>query len=534
MGDSKASPIVSVVGLALILPLLVVIALIVGALVTVWASASDCGTTETEGKTFGWPTDVHHIDQGWQAPDADGYSHSGLDFDVDEGGKVYAAADGEVTSIADNEIRIRHDKGIETRYKYLKEIKVKVHDKVTRGNQIATAGSGDEDPPGLTGDHLHFEMWIDKKDDGHLQNTKPPDDSFGDADGSSDSGAGCCGGGDLTGNNNAQKAFNYLATNGYTKEQAAGIVGNMINESNVEPQRLNGTASGKVTTPSQALGISKAWGVVQWYPGKKMIQPSRQAGKDDAIIGSLAYQLEFLKMELLGDGPVSEKVAGDAVRAAKTVKDAAFQFGFKFERFTTNPNDPGFGQREASAKEVLSTFGPSAPAGASACGAGSGNIAAVAKNLAWPHAVRDGVDMFKKHATTAYRKALYDYNPSAKTGGEDLVWNDCGRFVATVMHMSGADPKYPDVNTGVQGDYLRSSGKYDYWHGEPPGGMKPGDILNGGGHTYFWIGPWGDEGKGYNSASASLTHHVPAAGFAYGIGGQFWVFRLKKAPQPKS
>ena len=40
--------------------------------------------------------------------------------------------------------------------------------------------------------------------------------------------------GNLTGSNNQQKAFNFFVQNGYTKEQAAGIVGNMIAESGVE------------------------------------------------------------------------------------------------------------------------------------------------------------------------------------------------------------------------------------------------------------------------------------------------------------
>ncbi|HET6988894.1 MAG TPA: phage tail tip lysozyme, partial [Kribbella sp.] len=359
MGDSKALPIVGGVMLVLFLPLIIVIALIVGGLAGMEASATDCGTTETEGKTFAWPTDEHHVDQGWQDPDTEGTSHSGIDFDVDEGSKVYAAEAGEITSIANNEIRIKHDKGVETRYKYLKEIKVRVGDKVTRGQQIATSGSGNETAPGLTGDHLHFEMWIDKKDDGNLENTKPEDDSFGDdASSSGTGGAGCCAG-DLTGNNNAQKAFNYFATSGYSKEQAAGIVGNMIHESSVEPGRLQGTPPGKVTNPSDAVESSAGWGIVQWTPAGKMIKPSRQSGIDDATIVSLQYQLDFLRKQLNGETPIPEKNAGDQVKAAKTVEDAAVAFGRYYERFAGSDDlsNSRYAERKIAAKEVLSTFG---------------------------------------------------------------------------------------------------------------------------------------------------------------------------------
>ena len=70
MGDSKALPILGGVMLVLFLPLLIVLALIVGGLAGMEASASDCGTSETEGKAFAWPTDKHDIEQGWQDPDS--------------------------------------------------------------------------------------------------------------------------------------------------------------------------------------------------------------------------------------------------------------------------------------------------------------------------------------------------------------------------------------------------------------------------------------------------------------------------------
>ena len=534
MGDSKALPIVGGVMLVLFLPLIIVIALIVGGLAGMDAAASDCGTTtETEGKAFAWPTDEHNVDQDWQDPDADGYSHSGIDFDVDEGSKVYAVGDGEITSIANHEIRIRHDQGIETRYKYLKEIKVKVKDKVKRGDQIATSGSGDEDAPGLTGDHLHFELWIDKKDDGNLVNTKPDKDSFGDAGSSDDSGsAGCCAGGDLTGNNNAQKAFNYFASSGYSKEQAAGIVGNMIHESSVEPGRLQGTPSGKVTNPSDAVESSAGWGIVQWTPAGKMIKPSRAAGIDDATIVSLQYQLDFLRKQLNGETPIPEKNAGDQVKAAKTVEDAAVAFGRYYERFAGSDDlsNSRYTERKTAAKQVLSTFGAGAPtSGAGGCGAGSGNIAAVAMSLAWPtpgHTTQP----YAEHATDMYKKNFFQYNKSAKSAG-DVAWTDCGRFVATVMHMSGADPDYPDVYTPTQENYLRTSGKYEVHDDWDVSKLQPGDILIGPGHTYLFVGPWAN---GHNAASASLDGpnpgpgHVPEASNAYEVGTTYAVARLKK------
>jgi len=125
VGDNKALPIVGGVLLVLFLPLIIVLALIVGGLAGL-SSAEACTPTSTEGKAFAWPTDRHEVDQGWTEPDAEGNgAHSGIDFEVDEGSKVYAAEDGKVVSASGDEVRIRHAEGVETRYKYFKDITVR-------------------------------------------------------------------------------------------------------------------------------------------------------------------------------------------------------------------------------------------------------------------------------------------------------------------------------------------------------------------------------------------------------------------------
>ena len=540
VGDSKVLPILGAIGLILLLPLLIVLLMLLGVLGGMDTAEAQCAQQATEQSLFAYPTDSQKIDVDWTDP-LSVAPHQGYDFKVDEGSKVYASQDGKVVKADGGEVRIRRE-DVETRTKYLKTISVALNADVKRGDVIGTSGTGDEVAPGLVGPHIHWEMWVnkaEKKDDPADWETQKPDKNPFELDTSDSGDSGCsCLNGDLSGANNQQKAFNFFVQNGYTKEQAAGIVGNMISESSVEPGRKQGTAPGTVTKPADVLGYSGGWGIVQWTPASKMINPSRDAGVGDDVIGSLAYQLEFLHKQLLGKPPLSENAAGDAVKAATSVDAAAVAFGGQFERFAgyENPNNPRYAERKANAEHVLNTFGGSAPAAGkgggddpSGCGAGSGNIAAVAKNLAWPESGHDGVAA--SIAKPEFVEAMAKYNDGGS--GED-PYSDCGRFVATVMHMSGADPKYPNVGTDVQRTYLESSGKYDWWHGEPPGGMKPGDILNGPGHTYLYVGPWGKDGGGYNSASGSLHDHVPEAGHLYGVGGQFTVYRLKSAPVPKS
>ncbi|MGW7681119.1 phage tail tip lysozyme [Kribbella sp. NPDC054772] len=533
-GSNTATTFAGGAALFFLFPLLLALVMVLAVMGNMDSQAAECQAQTQQQSLFAYPTDKHKIDGEWTSPAPNFPGHAGYDFKVDEGSKVYASNDGKVIKASGNEVRIRQE-DVETRYVYLKTVTATLNATVKRGDVIGTSGSGSETEPGaLVGPHLHWEMWVDRESNGKWSTEKPEGNPFEVE--ASDSGDGCSCGGDLSGSNNQQKAFNFFVQNGYTKEQAAGIVGNMISESSVEPGRKEGTNPGTVTKPSDVLGFSGGWGIVQWTPASKMINPARDSGAGDDQIATLAFQLDFLHKQLLGK-VLSEKAAGDAVKAATTVDEAAIAFGGQFERFLgyENPNNPRYAERKANAEHVLKTFGGSAPAGggsdagAGGCGAGSGNIAEVAKNLAWPDSGHDGTDV--SLAKPEYVKAMEQYNDG---GSGQTPYTDCGRFVATVMHMSGADKEYPNVGTDVQRTHLESSGKYDSWHGTPPGGMKPGDILNGPGHTYLYVGPWGKDGGGYDSASGSLGGHVPEAGHLYGVGGQFTVYRLKSAPTPAS
>ncbi|NUR99660.1 MAG: M23 family metallopeptidase, partial [Kribbellaceae bacterium] len=209
----------------LIFALMLALLFLMGSCMNINAEAASCTLSPANGAdqaSFAWPTDKHEISQDWADPDPDtGYSHSGMDFKVDEGSKVYAVADGTVTSVANNEIVLKLGDGAEAHYKYLKSVLVSNGKAVKKGDPIATSGSGDEDPPGLTGAHIHLEIWLDKDGNGHLQNAHMDSNPFVVQESGDDSSNSCsCPAGDLSGANNQQKAFNYLVQNGYTKEQA--------------------------------------------------------------------------------------------------------------------------------------------------------------------------------------------------------------------------------------------------------------------------------------------------------------------------
>lgn len=88
--------------------------------------------------------------------------HFGLDYELDEGAAVYAAEAGVVVSVLVRgnyglTVEIDHGNGFLTRYAHLQSALVALHDKVEKGQQIATAGAAQYSEEG----GLHFELRID-------------------------------------------------------------------------------------------------------------------------------------------------------------------------------------------------------------------------------------------------------------------------------------------------------------------------------------------------------------------------------------
>lgn len=85
--------------------------------------------------------------------------HEGIDFEVDTGTAVHAAAGGVVTFAGahpqyGNLVEIDHGDGLSTRYAHLSKILVKRGEIVLRGRKVGLSGSTGR----ATGPHLHFEV----------------------------------------------------------------------------------------------------------------------------------------------------------------------------------------------------------------------------------------------------------------------------------------------------------------------------------------------------------------------------------------
>lgn len=107
---------------------------------------------------------------------------------------------------------------------------------------------------------------------------------------------------------NAQTAYQYFLGKGLSPAQAAGIVGNLTAESNINPESTN------------SIGCV---GIAQWCGGRR--NPSLQTGDPTK---DLQTQLDYMWYEMTGP----EKGSLTALKATTTPADAARAFEATFER----------------------------------------------------------------------------------------------------------------------------------------------------------------------------------------------------------
>jgi hypothetical protein len=114
----------------------------------------------------------------------------------------------------------------------------------------------------------------------------------------------------------AKQIRDYFVTKGLSKEQASGIVGNLMAESSLNP-----TAFGDNNT---------SFGLAQWHK-ERFTNLKNFASKFKQDHNAIGTQLEYLWHEL----NTSEKSALDALKQAKDPESAAKIFAHKFERMKT-------------------------------------------------------------------------------------------------------------------------------------------------------------------------------------------------------
>lgn len=322
--------------------------------------------------------------------------------------------------------------------------------------------------------------------------------------------------GELVGNDNLEKIYNYFISQGLSPEQAAGVVGNIAQESKGDPTIVEG--GNHTEDPS---GVSGGWGIIQWTPGSKVLGIAKQAGITGDI-SKLETQLQVVWWHMTTQTPTG---VANFIEQYKTVTDVRAATDL-YEKKMEAAGIPNMANRYAAAELALSTYGKGSSTTTSSgknCGGGAvaGSAIETAKNYAWPK-----YEKLKKEKKPEYEAAIQKAKSEGGFVGDSCYGGgvDCGAFVTRVMQDSGADPEYnPEKNnTSAQLNYAMNSPKYEK---VDPGDVKPGDIAIRPGHTYLYIG----EVEGFETqvASASQCDHAPMSAYE-GVGDPSYSwFRLK-------
>jgi hypothetical protein len=181
------------------------------------------------------------------------------------------------------------------------------------------------------------------------------------------------------GENNAEIAFNYFASadrlgtggNANAKQQAAGIVGNLIVESGVDPTK-------------QQYGGGPGRGIAQWSVGDRWdtLLAYARARSIDPL--DLTTQLDFIWFEMTGQ-PAASGVAGggeasalEELRRQTSPGAAAESFMLKFERPSSDPAVNHIDLRKSEAERIFTAYAGNAQgtvgSSGGGCAAGSGTV----------------------------------------------------------------------------------------------------------------------------------------------------------------
>ena len=144
--------------------------------------------------------------------------------------------------------------------------------------------------------------------------------------------------GALTGNTNAEKVFNFLKGAGFTEQAAAGVIGNLMQESGVNPK-------------SKQLGGGPGRGIMQWGTGPgsggrwdALVAWASSSGKDP---WALDTQVEWMMKEMRSYGTYNR------LKGVTDVKKAVEIFESEMEKAGV----PNYPRRYQYAADALASFG---------------------------------------------------------------------------------------------------------------------------------------------------------------------------------
>jgi hypothetical protein len=325
---------------------------------------------------------------------------------------------------------------------------------------------------------------------------------------------GACGGsvGPLVGSDNVQKAFNFLTGKGLIAAQAAGVIGNLEQESGqgLNPlDQQNGSAS-KLPIPNVGFGIA------QWTDTGRQQGLVNFAQLQGGVPGDLTIQLNYLWQELVSNYPGAySQLRSDTDSTDPTKAATDFMNGYE------GPGTPELQNRINNAKTVLETYSGSTSSNSSGDVSTSACVGAVncsdASSTLGLSQIRQNVVCIAQQQLALWKSqpgynspypgfayaqtGLLEYtggkcSGNSCSGGVYEEW--CADFVSWIYQQAaypfsgGTDGWRISAVASIQA--LGTQGNSFHWH--PGNGYtpKPGDIaIHGSNHTNIFISSTGGQ-----------------------------------------
>lgn len=357
----------------------------------------------------------------------------------------------------------------------------------------------------------------------------------------------------LNGKDNIEKVMKFLIApeQGLTIAQAAGVVGNLLAESGLDPSIIQGGAKADPNyTPVNGVGF----GIAQWtFTGRQ--KPLMEFMKPYGDITNLDGQVAFMWSELTG-------VYSDALRdlkVAPTYLAATISFHKHYEKSADSASrveQTRGGFAKAVYDEYKDTESISGSRITDSMRTGEGRSSAIPDNeFAQSCLPTEGgkglIGLVKQYAweeykgvgtkeaikpTDAYRDAVQAaIGQKRYVGGTMYPGIDCGGFVTILIVDSGFDKEYNygsllakgAGNTIRQEAWLKKNWKRI--SDTDPTDRQPGDVAINDTHTYIYVGPEAFPNK-KPIASASWDERAPMQGSESVVNNGYSQFRWYRKP----
>jgi len=363
---------------------------------------------------------------------------------------------------------------------------------------------------------------------------------------SSDSGTSCATGNtNLVGTDNVQKAMNYLIGQGLSSDQAAGVIGNLEQESGQGLNPLaqqNGSSS---NTPIAGVGF----GIAQWTDASRQQNLVKFADEQGGQPGQLIIQLGFLWQELTSsyaqvlqhlkastavDDAVNQFVGPNNLAGQPVAPTAEVQRTGGYE----NPGTPNMQNRLEFAHDVAGSY-----SGDSSGSADCSNATATC-NSSSSQSSSSALSSLRQNVVCLAQKELalwksqpgYPHPAYSQTGYFKYSQNRqeewCADFVSWIYDQAGY-PLQPDPNWDVS--YVpniqsigEQNGKF-HWHPQGSGYKpKPGDFaIHGTNHVNIFVSSvggtsqyiGGDQGSGPYPGGSVVSVETGSGYYDNGITG---------------